>query len=271
MKNLVIRLCVPSLLSLIVFLGVYYWQSYAALSLRSPQEITGWSLVCVIVFLMMFNLRKKLQAFNLGIVKIWFALHVAFGLLAVAFFVLHTGSIWPQGLYEQLLALAFWAVSLSGIVGVFITVTFPRRLTDTGFEIIYEKIPEEIYNLKNEAEKAVTDCAKDSGEQTLVDHYNQTLVWFFRKPRFYWSVLFGGQASKAWVNRHFEPVERYLSNVEITYLESLKQLAERKCLVDEHYARQDIMKKWLLAHVPLSLFVLAMSVWHVTLIYSYSL
>ena len=55
------------------------------------------------------------------------------------------------------------------------------------------------------------------------------------------------------------------------YLDEIKKLAERKSLIDEHFARQDVMKKWLLMHLPLSVLVFAMSVWHIILVYSYAL
>ena len=76
---------------LIAFSGVYYWQATAALKLENPKIITGWALAAAIPFLLIFNVRKRLSAFNLGLAKIWFALHVAFGFLTIAFFVIHAG------------------------------------------------------------------------------------------------------------------------------------------------------------------------------------
>jgi hypothetical protein len=157
------------------------------------------------------------------------------------------------------------------VIGVFITVSFPRQLTNTGVEIIYEKIPDEIYPLRHQAENLLIECAEECGQTTLQDHYGQTLEWFFRKPRFYWSHVWAGNSDDAWVARHFEAVRRYLSAAEEGYLDQIKSLAERKCLIDEHFARQDLMKKWLLVHVPLSVMVLLLSVWHVILIYAYLL
>ena len=271
MQNMLSRLLFPTVISVIAFAGVYYWQSNAALKLENPKIITGWALAVVILFLLIFNVRKRLSAFNLGLAKIWFALHVAFGFLTIAFFVIHAGVLWPIGLYEQLLSAGFWLVSLTGVVGTLITIYFPRRLTNTGLEIVYEKIPGEIFSLRASVEDILISCAKECRETTLQEHYSQTLAWYFRKPRFYWSYLIGGNADKAWLVRHLDSVRRYLNTDEIGYLDQIQKLAERKSLVDEHFARQDIMKKWLLMHLPLSILVFAMSIWHVILIYSYAL
>ena len=218
-----------------------------------------------------FQRAKTSVCFQFGPGEIWFALHVAFGFLVIAFFVIHTGVFWPKGLYEQLLAAGFWLVSLTGIVGVLITIYFPKRLTNTGLEIVYEKIPEEIFSLRDAVEGILVDCANECGETTLQEQYAQTLAWYFRRPRFYWSYLIGSNADRAWFARHLDSVRRYLNADELSYLDEIKKLAERKSLVDEHFARQDVMKKWLLVHLPVSILVLAMSVWHIILVYAYAI
>ena len=271
MQNMVSRLLPPTVISVIAFVGVYYWQLNATLKLENPKIITGWALAAVIVFLLIFNVRKRLSAFNLGLAKIWFALHVAFGFLTIAFFVIHAGVFWPVGLYEQLLAAGFWLVSLTGLVGTLITIYFPRRLTNTGLEIVYEKIPDEIYSLRVAVEEILINCAKECRETTLQEQYSQTLAWYFRRPRFFWSYLFGGNADKAWLTRHLNSVRRYLNSDETVYLDQIQKLAERKSLIDEHFARQGIMKKWLLMQLPISILVFAMSIWHVILIYAYAI
>ena len=78
-------------------------------------------------------------------------------------------------------------------------------------------------------------------------------------------------ADRAWFARHLDSVRRYLNADEMSYLDEIKKLAERKSLVDEHFARQDVMKKWLLVHLPVSILVLAMSVWHIILVYAYAI
>ena len=108
-----------------------------------------------------------------------------------SFFAIHAGVFWPEGLYEQLRGWILATVSL--IVGVLITIYFPKRLTNTGLEIVYEKIPEEIFSLRDAVEAFFVNCANECGETTLQEQYTQTLAWYFRRPRFYWSYLIGSR------------------------------------------------------------------------------
>ena len=62
-----------------------------------------------------------------------------------------------------------------------------------------------------------------------------------------------------------------LSDDEKVYLDELTALAEYKNGVDIHYALQGIMKRWLLLHVPLTMGLLAMAVWHLLIVHIYSL
>ena len=50
----------------------------------------------------------------------------------------------------------------------------------------------------------------------------------------------------------------------------LQTLAETKNKIDIHYALQTVMKRWLLIHVPLTVAVLMLVVWHVLLVHAYA-
>jgi hypothetical protein len=64
---------------------------------------------------------------------------------------------------------------------------------------------------------------------------------------------------------------RYLNNDEKEYFDQMLELGALKILIDRHYACQDLMKKWLLVHVPLSMAVILVSIWHFLLVNVYSL
>jgi hypothetical protein len=165
----------------------------------------------------------------------------------------------------------FWLVSITGVWGVVITMFYPRRLTeDNNAEITYEIVPSEIFEIRKLAEAEVLACTEESGQPTLSQHYAETLDWFFKQPRFYLNHIMGGENALAWIRRQGKSVERYLNEKETGYLNRIIALAERKSVTDKHYACQDIMRKWLLVHVPLSVALLGMAVWHIFLIHVYS-
>ena len=97
-------------------------------------------------------------------------LTVAAVFLCVALFWIHTKSIWPQGLYEGFLAGAFYLVSISGIVGYLLQRLNSHKLTETGIEVIYERIPLELREIQEKAEEYILECTESTGRDVLANH-----------------------------------------------------------------------------------------------------
>ncbi len=233
--------------------------------------LSGWSLFGLMIILAGFNVRKRLSMLPLGGATAWRRLHEAGGIVAVAIFWLHTGALWPQGRYEQMLAALFYLISLSGIIGAVLQRVYPRLLTDAGVEIIYERIPAELANLREQAESIVLACTNETGSDTLARHYLEALDWYFRRPRFFFHHALGGKTARAWQRLQCSTVQRYLNDQERNFLEKLTAVADYKTDVDLHYAAQTIMKGWLLFHVPLATAVMTLALWHVIVVYVYAL
>jgi hypothetical protein len=258
--------------TLVLFAIPALWSQQLRAHLGRPALVTGWWLFGVMVFLSAFNARKKLSMLPLGTAAAWLRWHVAGGFLALALFWLHTRTLWPSGLYEQFLAGLFYLLNLSGIIGWLMQRGYPRALSDTGVEIIYERIPAIVSHLRKQAETLVLECTQKTGSDTLARHYVETLHWFFQRPRFFWNhALFGGKQARAWVRGQCAPVRLYLNDAEREFLDRLAAVAERKADADFHYATQSLMKRWLLAHLPLAALVLLLTLWHLWLVLAYAL
>lgn len=256
----------------LAFLVVLLFASYRIrLKLGLPELLTGWSLFVLMMWLTFFNARKRLSMLPLATARNWLILHVVVGLIAVPLFWLHTGVVWPTGLYEQVLALLFYLVSANGLLGFLLLEIYPARLTQTGLEIIYERIPAEIAEMREKAETILLSCTRETGSDTLAKHYLEALDWFFRRPRFFMSHALGGQRGSQWVRHQLATVRRYLDDKERSFLEEIARIAEVKNKVDFHYALQSIMKGWLLVHVPLAVAVIALAGWHVLIVHVYFL
>ncbi len=243
----------------------------AAVHLREPALITGYALLALILFLGAFNVRKRLSMLPLLRAHWWTIGHLVGGVLAVALYFLHTGSLWPSGPYEQALAVLFFVVSLSGAAGYIILRVFPHRLTGTRAEVIYERIPAEIADLRAAAEEVVLQCTKSTRADTLARYYVETFDWYFRRPRFVLSQLSGGHKGAYWLEQQFTNSRSYLNDSEREYLKRLQALAELKSRLDFHYAAQGLMKAWLLVHVPAVAALLVFSLWHLALVNIYAL
>jgi hypothetical protein len=243
----------------------------AQAQLENSDELTGYWMLGTMIFLALFNLRKRLSMLPLGNASTWLALHLVFGIFAIAIFWLHTETIWPNGMYEEALATLFYLTVLSGIFGYFIQRIYPTLLTQTGIEVIFERIPLRISESRQKAEALVLECCDQTRVDTLGRHYLDSLQWFFERPRFTFNHLVGSQRSRQWIKHQDEAVRRYLNEDERKYLDDLSRLARQKDHIDTHYALQGVMKRWLLVHIPLTAALMALSFWHFLVVNVYLL
>lgn len=239
--------------------------------LQRTSEVTGWCLLIVIFVLAGFNGRKKLSPLPLGRASWWLRAHVAVGIATLAIFWLHTGTVWPAGGYERVLAAFFYAVNFSGLVGLALQKLYPQALVRSGVEVIYERIPEEVAALREQAEGVVAECTTVTASGVLAQHYLERFDWFFRRPRFAMSHAVGSENARAWLRNETATITRLLDAKEQEYLQRLTALAERKINLDFHYVAQRLMKCWLLVHVPLVAAMIALALWHVLVAYVYIL
>lgn len=259
-----------AIIGAIALAGLAYYANSERLALRDATFVTGWVLLGAMFTLGFFNIRKRLSALAIGRAAYWLALHVVVGLFAVGMFVIHTGGVWPVGLYEQVFAALFWATALSGVCGWLYQRAMPSRLSHIGYETIYERIPAEIAAFREEAEEAALAGVDASGQSTLGRFYAETMDWYFQRPRFFWGNLLGSGAAAQWVDQRFNTVSRLVGGSEEDALARIEKAARLKVQVDAHYAIQRTLKLWLAAHVVLTAAVLSLAVWHIILVHVYA-
>ena len=260
-----------TLVTLVFYFTVALSAKYEKDHLGDPAIISGYSLFALIILLLLFNIRKRLSIIPIFSIKYWTLFHVIVGVACIAFYWLHTGSLWPQGLYEQLLAMTFYLVSVSGIVGFALQRVMPRRLTESGLEIIYERIPEEISNIRAHIDEIIIGCTKKTRADTLGRQYVDTLEWFFIRPRFLLNHIAGGKQGDRWIQHHFSGAHRYLNSLERECLDELYKLADKKNKIDFHYALQSLIKYWLFFHIPIAIAMFVLALWHLLLVNIYML
>ena len=178
--------------------------------------------------------------------------------------------MWPGGHYERALALCFYTVMLSGIAGYVLQRLLPRRLTHLEGEVIYERIPSEVFTLRERVEALVLKGVQDAGADTLGRYYLESLHWFFRRPRFFLSHLFGSARGARWIRGHVGALRRYLNETERAALDQIESLALRKNQLDAHYALQSVLKLWLFVHIPSAVLLIVLAFWHLLVVNIYS-
>jgi hypothetical protein len=177
--------------------------------------ISGWVLVAIMVVLSSYNAWKKLPFLPLGSSEGWLQFHIYAGLFSVSACLIHMRFHLPAGWFERTLALFFLLVTATGVLGLVITRTFPRRLTARGGEVIYEQIPFVCRQLKDRAESLALGSARDVQASTIAQFYATQLADFFSGPRnqFFHIVESRGplnqlQAKISEVNRFLNEQER---------------------------------------------------------------
>ena len=239
------------------------------IELKDSNILTGYVSLAVMCLLAVFNTRKKLSMLPIINARTWLVFHVVFGFAMIAVYAIHTQTLWPSGLYEQILACLFYLVSISGIAGYTLSRIVPRRLRHTGGEIIYARIPNEIYQIREASKKHISSALEQSGNETLSREYQESLAWFLAKPRFILSHISGSGRPSAWVENKAVSLEPFLSDSEKKEFNKVLELMRYKNQIDAHYANQKMMKVWLFFHLPVAVGLLVFVAWHVLLVHLY--
>ena len=269
-----------SLSSLSLYL---YWRH--AFSLGRTQFHSGWVLLAAVVFLAAYNLRKKFPFIPLGSSSAWLQVHLNVGWLTFILFAIHLEFRVPTGALEAVLAALYLAVAISGVLGLFFSRIFPRRLSQHGQsavsqdgedrrrhgeEIPFERTPVYHRQLRERAEALVLESAKMSASLTIADFYRDRLHRFFARPRNFVMHIVGSGRPLHLLMTEFAVVRRYLNDADRAILDQLEQAVRAKDDLDYSYALQSVLRTWLFVHVPLTYGLLVFAVFHAVLVHAFA-
>jgi hypothetical protein len=248
---------------LIAFQGAY------DATLWRGEFLSGWLLLGAVVLLAFYSARKKLPVLPVGSSAAWLQVHIYLGWLSVVLFLLHVRWGLPGGRFEGLLGTVFALVAASGVIGAFLSGTLAKRLTRRGEEVILERIPIFIEELRTEVEKTALQAAQETESSSISDFYDKNLREFFRAPRNMGQHLIASNRASFAIFRELDNIGRYLDPREQEYAEHLRDLIRKKDDLDFHYALQTTLKSWLFVHVPLTYGLLILALLHLVLVYAF--
>ncbi len=232
--------------------------------------LSGWVLFAVMLFLTFFNLRKRIPFLRVGSTSFWMQLHLYVGVFSGALFFVHIGGSWPAGVFHQLLAWCYVIVFVTGVLGLWISRTYPRMLTVAGYETPYERIPNARNSLREQAEALVLVGVDGQTSPVIAEFYAERLGMFFTKPCNRIAHLRQSRAPQAAHSSQFDEVRRYAKRGEGEMLDQLEDLVTKKHMLDYQYSLQSALRLWLFAHIPLSYSLLIFSVLHIIIVYTFS-
>ena len=240
------------------------------IALYESSVVSGWALIFIVLALIVFRIRKDISTVPLLSNAVWMQFHAYAGILSIVLFAYHIDWRIPNGYLELVLGALFLIVAGSGLVGLGLARVLPRRLARRGEEVIWERIPIFVAELRGAAEDVIRESASQTQSTTIRDFYLTRLHALFVKPRNLFLHLIASDRPSATIRREFRTLNRYLNAQEREYADKLRELVEKKNDLDFHYALQLALKAWLLAHVPLTYSLLILAIIHLFLVYAFS-
>lgn len=230
--------------------------------LARTDHLTGWLLIIALLGLMALGLRKKLPFLPLGRAALWLRAHLSLGVLAAVLFGLHVGVRVPSGPLEICLWILFVVVTLSGVLGTFLSRSFARRLTARGAEVLWERIPMARRRIREEAEELVQRTTNETGSSAISEFYLTRLASFLAGPKHLWGHVVGSERARRKVLLDFETLDPYTNDAEHEVSGALKRLVMEKDDLDFHWALQGVLKAWLFIHIPATWALLTFAALH---------
>ncbi len=255
---------------LVVFAGLLAVDRVYQASLHRAEFLSGWTLFLLILLLGAHNLRKRLSMLPLGSAAEWLQWHIYIGFTVILVFLLHVGWHIPSGLLDTALALVFAIVAGSGVLGLVLSRRLPPRLTRRGEDVIFERIPGFVVQLRQRAEVLVAEAATETGSTTLAEHYRDHLADFFAGPRHIGAHLFGSGRPSFMLLHRLDALARYTNEDEREFHLRLRALVEQKDELDFHHALQAALKAWLFVHVPAVSALLVLASVHMLLAHAFT-
>ena len=250
-------------LSLVTYAGVDFFAGWSPAS--TGGMIFGGLATAVMVLEVLYAFRRRLLIAPLKTGQAWLQVHVYGGTLAALFVFVHIGFRWPHGSFGLVLYFLTVLTTVSGLLGVVLQKTVPTTLTSAiGVEAIYERIPEMVADLRAQADETVKG-ASDMLQRFYGSHVQPALVG----PNVSFSYLMDVHAGRERLVTDFKGIQSFLAGDDQTRANQLEQLVTRKMDLEAHYTWQNVLRRWLLLHVPLAMLLMATIVAHIAAVWRY--
>jgi hypothetical protein len=249
--------------SLVLFITVDLWRGW------SPSDVWGLSFGVLAAVLMvleaLYGLRRRLRYWPLKHGQRWLQVHVYGGTLAALFVLIHTGFRWPGGTFGWLLLTLTAVTTVSGLLGVAAQKIVPQTLTHAiGVEAIYERIPEMVADIREEAEETI-----QGAPDMLLNFYGSRVRPALAGPSISLGYLMDVRTGRQGHLTDFEGIRSFVSGPDRDRVERLQALVIRKMELEAHYTWQTVLRLWPFVHVPIAMALMATVVAHIVAVWHF--
>lgn len=263
------RLCALVILTVLVVCLIVA-SGLSALTLHRAPALSGWVLLALVVGLALYNVRKKFPFLPLGSSSTWLQIHIYAGLLSSVIFLMHIGWRVPNGIFETLLAFLFVLVFVSGVVGLWMSRSFAKRLTTRGGEVIFERIPRVRQRIRLQVERLVVECLTETDSTAIPEFYLVRLKSYFEGPTNFLAHLLQSDRNRKTLLDEIDSQRRYLNKTEGQVMDQIVNHVLAKDDLDYTFTHQATLKYWLFVHIPSMYALLVFAAMHVLLVHVFS-
>jgi hypothetical protein len=252
--------------------------------LRDPRYLDGWVLAGGMSVQLYFHFAIKTARLSPKSAMRWRKIHIFLGYLLIAAFISHSDFSLPDSGFEWALWSGFVLVAVSGIFGAYLAWSLKAkgRIDES---ITYDRIPTLRAELARDVHAAVADTEPATAQITLpglpplpglphdawiMDLYSNHLRKFFQGPRNFTAHLIGSQRPLNQLTDEIDKLSRYVDQQGQERLAAIKNLVVEKDRLDFARVYLGLTRGWLFVHVPVTYALIALTVLHVLVVYSFS-
>lgn len=249
-------------------IAVMTW--WSDIRLGRSDVMTGWTLLVCIMLLLLLGVRRRLviaaTMLRFGSVSTWTQIHLYTGLFAMVVYGFHVPGIIANGILESWLSIVFVSTSASGVLGLWMSRTIPRRLSRLEDQPIFGQIPTKRQTLTNEAETLVDQTGRDASSAVLRDFYQHHAKDFLKNRRGLLYLIHPTMNRRKELLDDLKTLDRYLDPVHRKPAGRLAGIIRVKDDLDYQFALQLRLRGWVIVHAFLSVALVMLTAAHVLIV-----
>jgi hypothetical protein len=246
--------------------------------LRDPRYLDGWVLAVGMGVQVYFHIAIKRASLTPKSAMRWRKIHIFLGYVLIAAFLSHSNFSLPDSAFEWALWAGFVMVTLSGILGTYLSWSLQtrHRLDES---ISYDRIPDRRAELGQEVRALIDDTEQapmllalpaPPDDAWIIDLYTTHLRNYFDGQRNVAAHLIGSKRPLKRLIDEIDSLSQYVGPQGQEKLSAIKNLVVEKDRLDFARIYLGLTKGWLFVHVPVTYSLIVLAVAHVLVVYAFS-
>jgi hypothetical protein len=225
----------------------------------------GWTAAALYFSQAFYARRRVWMAWPFSTARQWLQFHIYGGCIACLLAFLHAGARTPGGWFGWALVLATLCTTISGLMGIALQKRLPPRLAAISREEIpYERLPEVVQQLRDEADGVVEGGGKD-----LDPWYRGSVRPFLSEPRCSFAYVWDDRRARQSRLHRIQRLAPAAAGETLSRLQQLGVIVDAKISLDARASLQRILRSWPAFHVPPSVALLGLIAWHLLAVWYY--